>query len=211
MTLLVPAAVLGQYAVAATWSGVVMLLGGGLLSVLLARSAAVGADASAGQMRALFAQFRLVVLAVGLLGGVAALAAPITVPLLFGRAFAPAVLPAILLCLSSVIFTLTLALHEIARGLGYPGAGIPAEVARLGVAAVFLLLLLRPLGGTGAAIASIAGCSTALVVLAIRLDVRFAGRLLPSMRPSKSDVTALSALVRRELRIGHVHTDRSVK
>lgn len=209
MTLLVPAAALGQYAVASTWSGIVMLLGGGLSAVLLARSAAAGADA--GQMTALFAQFRLVAVAVFLLGGTAALAAPITVPLLFGRAFAPAVLPAALLCLGSAIFTLTLALHEISRGLGHPGVGIPAEVAALGVAAVLLLLLLRPLGGTGAAIASIAGCGTALVVLGIRLDARLDGKLLPAILPTRNDVTALVALARRALRSGHVDADRMVK
>ena len=197
MTILVPAAALGQYAVASTWSGVVLLLGGGLSNVLLARSAAAGADADEAQMTSIFAQFRVVAVAVLFLGGSGALASPLVVPLLFGKAFGSAVLPAALLCIGAAIFTLTLAVHEIARGFGHPGVGIPAEIAALTVSAVFLVLLLPPFAGTGAAVASVLGSTTSLVVLTIRLDSRLSGRLLPAIIPGRRDVGSLIEAGRR--------------
>ena len=107
-------------------------------------------------------------------------------------AFIPAVLPAILLCFGSIILTLTLALHEIAGGLGHPGVGIPAEIAAMCVGFLLLLVLLRPSGAIGAAIASIAGYGTALIVLVVLLDRRLGRKVIPALVAKVKDVQTLA-------------------
>jgi len=74
--------------------------------------------------------------------------------------------------------------------------GIPAEIAAMCVGLLLLLLLLRPLGGTGAAIASIAGYGTALIVLVVPHDRRPGRKVIPALVPKVKDVQTLARRAR---------------
>lgn len=191
MALLLPTAVLGQYAVAFSWATIVTMLGGGLSSILLARSSAQDLNATDAYSE-IFSQYRRVILAVTALGLLAALLAPLGILLLFGQSYHPALGPTYILCLANIFLTLSQCLHEIARGLGHPKVGVPAEFAGLVVNALLLLTLLTRLGGIGAAIASLVSYITTFSVLVFQLDRQYSGNLRRHLVPHRKDIDQTS-------------------
>jgi O-antigen/teichoic acid export membrane protein len=170
MSLLLPEEALGYYAISVAWSSMLSFVGGGVSTVMLSRS--VVADCH--DRRHLFnllTQFRLVSVLIVVLGVGTLIVTPIGLPLLFGSDFKPSILPAMILCLASVVLNVNVVLHELTRGLGFPELGIRAEMVGLLVAAPLLALLLPLWQGIGAAVVAIISRTFALGVL-IHLFVR---------------------------------------
>ena len=91
--------------------------------------------------------------------------APTAVPVFFGAPFGPAVLPTVILCGATILYTGTLVVTAALLVDGRPGRSSTALV--IGSAAgLALLLALAPLGAVGAAIAGVAGYGVSFAVAA---------------------------------------------
>lgn len=122
--LLAPAAI-GLYVVALGWSSALAPALTALSSVILSRVASRTSD----QDRiAIFGQcVRIAVLAASVLCVVLLFTTPVAIPLLFGRAFAPAVTCAEILLLGAALGGVNQVLEEGLRGLGEPKAVLISE------------------------------------------------------------------------------------
>ena len=187
MAALLPAETLGFYVVAATWSGAVGLVPNALGTVLFPKTASQGEPRERG---VLFAQgIRLAVLSAGVVAVAVAAVTPVALPLLFGEKFAASVPAALVLVVAAAIAAVNLVLEEGLRGLGQPALTLWAETGGLVVTGISLLLLLKPLGIMGAAIASVLGYSAVTVTL-----------VAASLRLTGFSATVLLRPGRRELR-----------
>jgi O-antigen/teichoic acid export membrane protein len=124
---------------------------------------------------------------------------PWVLPFLFGAAFAAAIPAALIMVGASAIAAVNTVLEEGLRGLGRPMAVLWAELCGLAVTAVALLILLRPLGIVGAALASVCGYSTVLVTLVIasRTLTHYAPMAL--LRPGREEIEQIWRASRRLL------------
>ena len=89
---------------------------------------------------------------------------PWIVSFIFGPAYKPAALPAVILTGGSLLQGLIVIEANALRALNRPGAPAIAELLGLAVTLVMLALLLRPLGIVGAAIASVGAYSVVSIV-----------------------------------------------
>jgi O-antigen/teichoic acid export membrane protein len=177
MVTLVAPRVLGLYAVATTISGASGLATGALVPPLMTRVAA-------GEMYLLPQAVRIVVTATVGLNLLLALLTPAILSLLFGPAFHGAIEMALVLLVASVPYA---GANVLSAGLQADGAPLIPTVAE-GIALVItvagLVTLLRPLGGIGAAIVSLAAYSASflfqLVMARRRTGVPVSGFLVPS-------------------------------
>jgi O-antigen/teichoic acid export membrane protein len=85
---------------------------------------------------------------------------PIGIPLIFGRRFAAAEAPAVVLVFAGAILAINQMIEEGLRGLGAPKAVMWSELGGFVVTLGLLALLLKPMGIMGAAIASLLGYGT---------------------------------------------------
>lgn len=171
MSLLLAPQVLGYYVVAYGWASLLSFLGGGASMVMLPQSAS-SEGSNQDSVLLLVSKFRKVLIALAIAGLAAAITAPIGIKILFGAEFAPAILPATILCIAGIVLNSNLVIHEMARGLGYPGLGMWAEGIGL-IFTVILLYVLLPLwGGVGAAIASLVSYSIVFIVIVFLLSRR---------------------------------------
>lgn len=190
MSVMLSPEILGYYVVAYGWSSMLSLLGGGISSVMLSRSSSTD-PSNKGEVLSLLATFRtfsIIFVGISILG---AAAAPIGIPILFGQRFAPSLLPAAILCLSSAFLNMNLVLHELARGLGYPGLGISAEAVGLVFTIVLLIILLPLWGGVGAAIASLVSYLSIFITLLTLVCRRIGVSKSECMVPRKDDFIKL--------------------
>lgn len=183
---LLPAHMLGLYVVAVTWSGAVAPLLNALGTVLFPR---IAAQPSPEQQRRVFTQgSRAAIFAAGMIAMVVMLFTPCGVTLLFGKNFTPVIPAALVLVLAAAIAGINLVLEEGLRGLGKPEAVPLAECGGLVVTVAALLLLLRPLGIMGAALASVFGYGAVTILLVVQVR-RLTGYSLSSfLRPTRQDV-----------------------
>jgi O-antigen/teichoic acid export membrane protein len=165
MGALLPSRSLGLYVVAVAWSGAVTPLISAVGTVLFPRIASAAPE----KRNELLSQgLRLgVATAVPVALLVAALT-PLGIPLLFGRAFESSSLAALILVFGTSIAGLNLVLEEGLRGLGRTRDIFWGESLGLIVTAGGLVVLLKPFGILGAAIASLLAYSATFVVLALR-------------------------------------------
>lgn len=155
--------VLGLYAVALAWSSAVWPLLSGVANAVFPHVASQRTHDQ--QNRALAQGSRLGVTLAACLAGVLILLTPFGVPLLFGREFAASIPVAIVLVVSAALGGLTVVLVQGLRGLGHPGAMARAELVSLGIMALSLVVLAKPLGMMGAALASLIGAAAGVLVL----------------------------------------------
>ncbi|HEU4422928.1 MAG TPA: polysaccharide biosynthesis C-terminal domain-containing protein, partial [Pilimelia sp.] len=149
---------LGYYAVAVSVAEIPLVIATAARTVLMGRP--VAADPREATRAARFA------VAASVVGcGLLAAAAPVAVPWVFGGAFAPAVLPAVILCAGSTLYTCVLIFTAVLLAGGRPGHSSAALVAG-SILGIILLLVLAPLGAAGAAIASVCGYGVSLAVAA---------------------------------------------
>lgn len=155
---LIGAQQLGYYAVAVSVAEIPMVIATAARTVLMGRPAT-------DDQRAATLVARFAVLASVLACAALAAAAGFAVPLVFGRAFAPAVVPTIILCAATTLYTCVVILSAVL--LAHDRAAWSSTALVAGCAgSIGLLFLLAPLGATGAAIASLTGYGISVVMAA---------------------------------------------
>jgi O-antigen/teichoic acid export membrane protein len=177
---------LGLYAVATAWSSMLSVIGSGFSTVVLAHSTRVDATDIVATL-ALFRKVRKAVLLVIVAGVLAAIAAPIGLPLLYGSNFSGAIAPALVLCVASIPLYANIVLHEFARGLGLPGAGVRPEVAGLAINVVGLSLMIPRYGPMGAAVASLLSYTMVSAMMLPAIVRRIPGSSLAMLVPRYQD------------------------
>ncbi len=163
MSLLLPGATLGIYLAAVAFADALCILPRGIATVTLAAGSNSNPATAMLWTKRSLALTAAWVLPAGLLVWILC---PILIPRLFGPAFAGAIFPSRILILGSCALCFTGVLSESARSVNHPEIPSYAEFSALLVTAVLLLLLLRPFGAVGAAIASAAAYSWALAFTA---------------------------------------------
>ena len=192
MAAFLPARQLGYYAAAVAWSAAAAPLLTSVANLVHPRIAAI--DTLEEKATSLAATTRrAVLLAVGSCTAVG-IATPVAIPLLFGRAFRPAVAPGIILTVAIGVLTVGNVLEEGLKGLGRTRRVLHAETVGLATTAIALIALLR-YGPAGAAVASVIGYG-AVGVAAMASVSSTTG--LPRRRflvPTSNDVSALVGIV----------------
>ena len=158
---------LGRYAVAQSLMSVASGLGSGIASVAFpsfaARSGSVGRRA---------AEWRVVGMSVlGVLPLVVLLviAAPRLIPWVFGAEFAGSVPLTIWLAPAAVAQNLVIVMGALLRGRGLPGRAALANVLALISSATVMMIAVPRLGVSGAAVGSLVGSCSAILIMAIVL------------------------------------------
>jgi O-antigen/teichoic acid export membrane protein len=176
---------LGLYAVAVTIATAPMVLPMAVVGPLQARVAAGERDIV---MRITRTTMMLVLLSHVVAG---ALAVPV-ISILFGSAFSGAVLMIWLLLGAGLPFAAGMLLSNVLAADGVPGRTAVGQFVALGVSVPLLLVLVPSHGGVGAAVASAAGYSTSLYVLARSTIQRgLASGLLELVIPQREDLAWL--------------------
>ena len=168
VSVMLPAAVLGGYAVALSWASAVYVVSSALSAVVLSKTSRSNIVDVESRDHAVARVRRTGILSVGVAVLVAALA-PFAVPLVFGRQYTDAVTPAVLLSLAAGAIGWKGFLHEFARGMGTPSTGRLPELVGLGIRSIGLALLLADWGGTGAAFAALVSSVAILATFAVRM------------------------------------------
>jgi len=186
---------LGYYAVAVSVGEIPMVIAVAARTVLMGRPAA--------EDRRLAARpARLASLASLVVCALLAAIAPLAVPWVFGDAFVPAVLPTVILCAATVLYTGVAILGAVLLTEGRPGRSSTALVAG-SVVGLVLLLALAPLGAVGAAVASLGGYGVSLAVAAwavARGGPGWTPRMLTV--PYADDIAAVRDWIRRNPTVG---------
>jgi O-antigen/teichoic acid export membrane protein len=202
MTIWIAKSDLGLYVVALSAVSPVAIIGTASRMVMTPRIAAAG---SAEEQRKLttagFRRYLLLALATAL---PVALAIPLAIPLVFGAEFRGATMTSEVLLIAAVIAGAKDVLGGVAQATGRPWLSSRAELSSLAVSLVMLIVLLKPWGIVGAAVASAVAYSLALgmIVLSLRSPLQISiGHLL---HIDREDVRSLAVAASSRLRGGMV-------
>ncbi|MDG4765963.1 O-antigen ligase family protein [Solwaraspora sp. WMMD406] len=150
---------LGYYAVAVSVAEIPMVIATAARTVLMGRAATT-------DPRAATQVARLAVLVSVAACGLLAVIAGVAVPFVFGSAFAPSVLPAVILCAGTVLYTAMTIFSAVLLVGDRPGWSSAALVGG-SVSGLVLLFVLAGFGAAGAAVASLGGYGVSVLVAAI--------------------------------------------
>ncbi len=168
--------VLGLYAVAATLAGASGLIAGALSPPLMARTAA-------GEPTLMAQAVRIMIASTALLNVALALLTPWLLSVLFGPGFRAALPMTLILLAAQIPFNGASVLSSALQADGAPLIPTVAELVALAITIGGLLALLRPLGGVGAAVVSLAAYSASFIfqvsIAHRRIDVRVSTFLVP--------------------------------
>jgi O-antigen/teichoic acid export membrane protein len=167
MAALLPPHLLGLYVAAVAWSGAAGPATNAIGAVIFPRVASQLQGST--QVETLGRASRMGTASAAALCGCLLLLTPLAVPLLFGRRFVAAIPAALILTVGGAVLGLNNILQEGVRGLGDTKAVLWSELSGLVVTVGALLLLLRPYGIVGAAVASLLAYGTVTVTLLVRL------------------------------------------
>ncbi|WP_270484079.1 oligosaccharide flippase family protein [Gordonia sp. w5E2] len=200
MTPLSGAYELGLYAVAASVSELPLIVNSSLRDVLYTRFSSTsdkGADLAARMSSAS-------TVLVALLSIVVAAATPVFLPILFGHSFASATTATLILLLAVVAGNPGSIAGVALSGAGYPVLRSVSLLIALASNIVLVVLLVPPLGATGAAIATLVGniVSGNLNILFVKLKLQ--GRVMSFYKVYPNDWAKMMKLV--SLEIGRVRT-----
>lgn len=184
-----PSADLGLYIIAGSWSGLMNPVFGALGSVVFPTLAAARDRDT--QRILIGRSLRSAVLVVTLLGCGLAAVTPVLLPLLFGRSYAPAVGPALVLIGAAMFLNIGALGHEVLRGVGAPRWPMFSQLTALPVTVTLLALLLQRWSIFGAAVSSLGAYAVILAVSlwGIRRTVDLP--LKDMLRPRREDWHAL--------------------
>ncbi len=167
MAALFPPEMLGVYVVAVSSASIPEMFASAVRMVSSAKIAAVATpEARREQLVSTFRKYIAISLP-GIL--LMALVLPFAIPLVFGREFEAAIVPAEVLLVGSLLLGIRGVLAGGAQALGDPWIGSKAEVCSLPVTSALLLLLMPKFGILGAAIASVLSYATQVAVIAAGL------------------------------------------
>jgi O-antigen/teichoic acid export membrane protein len=201
MILVVPARELGLYAVAVSVAGIGGWLTGGVNAALLPR-VAQGQEHLAAQAA------RVTLAIVGIANLMFAMIIPLLLPTLFGSRFAGAIPMVWILLVAAVPNHGAHVLSAALTGAGRPGLPAAAEIVGLLVTVPTLLVLLGPLGGIGAAIASLVAYTVRFSILLVASKRIFQGSVREFVLVSTADGRWAGSLVSSAFRavVGHQKT-----
>lgn len=185
---------LGLYVAAVAWSTAVFLMPNAIGNVLFPRIASAAAS-PVERVRTLAQGVRIGILTSGTVGIFLLALTRYAIPLLFGKAFAPAVAVAYILIFAAVICALNIIFEESLRGLGDTRGVFWGETVGVGITVLSLALLLPRLGIIGAGVASIFGYGTTCAVLVVRI-CGATGFSLVSLLPRPADLHFLALRLR---------------
>lgn len=164
MAALFPPRMLGLYVVAVSSSSIAEMFASAVRTVSSPRIAAI---ATSGERRTQLVSTLRKYLDISLPGTLLmALVLPFAIPLVFGREYGDAVVPAEILLVGSLLLGIRGVLTGGAQAFGDPWIGSKAEVYSLPVTLVLLLLLMPKIGILGAAIASVLSYATQVAIIA---------------------------------------------
>lgn len=187
MTRAVSPAELGFYAVAVNVTTIPQSLSGAVVGVLMPRVAAGDAAFTARATRIVLAVVAVTSLALVAVVGIA-------LPLLFGSEFEDSVSMARILLAGSVPLAGGTILVAGLVASGRPGASAVAQAIGLVVTFPALALLLGPLGGDGAALASLAAYCATFACLLVQAVRHLGGRASVYLLPQRGDWRFLRGL-----------------
>lgn len=164
--------VLGLYSIGVLWSNAASPILNAVAPVLFPRLSAL--HRALEQYKLIQSVMAVSVAANVLLTVVMLAITPFALPALFGQAYGEAIPATLILIVAAAVSNTNVNLIAAIRGLGRPRASLNAELLGLVVTAVALMLLLRPAGLIGAAIASLLAYSAtcAYLLLALRRATR---------------------------------------
>jgi O-antigen/teichoic acid export membrane protein len=167
IAMFLPPSLLGYYAIAVTWSGAAAPVLNAMPPVLLPHFSEMSTFA---EKRQRVTQIIKILFPAGAVVSVLLLVAtPFVIPALFGRTFAPAIHPALVLAIANTFNGINGALEAVLQGMGKPLLALRAEVIGMIGTIVLLWLLLPRIGIMGAAIASLVSYTTVTVSLLLSL------------------------------------------
>lgn len=182
---------LGLYAVAASISEVVLVANTGLREVIFSAEAASRDPVRVATVT------RLSNLVVVLLSGAVALATPIFIAPIFGSDFVRAT-PMVMLLLGAVVVGNPGSVSGMALAAwGRPGLRSISIAVALGVNLIVIVLLVPSRGGVGAAIATIVGNGTAMLMVLSAMRHAFGVSPTEFIVPRRGDVGLLVSAIRR--------------
>ncbi len=179
---------LGLYAIAVTIATAPATFAMAIASRAFSQTAASDEDRT--DVASSYLRLTLIVALVGT--GLLAAASPVFLPLLYGKAFRPALLPLLLLLPGTVFLCLSATAASLLIAAGFPGRTTACEVTGFIVAIVGLPIVIPIWGISGAATLSTVayGISCASYLVALR-------RIGPvSVRPSMAEVRVLTDAIR---------------
>ncbi len=182
--------VLGLYVASVAWSGAVIPLVNAVAAVLLPRAAGAGAE----KRSELIAQSTRIgfILSI-MLSLLSAALTPFVVPLLFGEAFSPAILAAVILCLAGGFSAFNQVLTAAIQSTAKPHYIVIAESSGLIVTVVLLWILLPVLQLTGAALTSLISYFVVAVIQMILIGKETRVAMLQLLLPSIAEISRLIA------------------
>lgn len=152
MSLFLAPGSLGLYVVAVTFSKLLNPISHAIGIIILPAVARSNRVQVTHQLGILFRSNLLILL---LLGGVLIITLPLLLPLLVGKAYSEAVVPAQVLAIGAVFLGMNDVLSEALRGLNRPGVPTVAQIISLVLTIILLYLLLPTMGVLGAALTSV--------------------------------------------------------
>jgi antigen flippase len=189
MTALLSPKTLGYYVVAVAWSAALAPIVRAIGIVIFPHTAA---QVSSSQQNAVLTRgVRLASLSSIGLSLPVLLLTPIAIPALFGADFTPAIAPAMILVVASGVLNLGQVLQEGSRGLGQTRVVFWSECVGLVMTLVTLMMLLKPFGITGAALASLFAYTATTVFLIWRTTRMTNCPLSTLLLPQRADLIAI--------------------
>lgn len=191
LSALFPPVALGIYVTATSVSSLLSVLANSVQMVVTPTVAGRALESERrSELQRLFRRFWLINIVAAL---ALAAASPIVIPLLFGKAFAAAVFPTLVLIVGAMFIGAKDVLAGGAQALGDPWLGSRSEIIAMAVTIVLLLTLLPTLGIMGAALASTMAYFTQFVIVVHGLKRRhgvparaLVGLTAPSASPGSS-------------------------
>lgn len=190
---------LGTYATAVSVTSVMFLVPQTLAQIVFPRVAALTADTSLHEQRAIVEakSLRHVSLITLISLPVVAAAMAVAIPLLFGRAFDDAIVLGLILLPGCALFGIASVLAATINGRGFPGFSLRAAAISTPIALVLYAVLIPTLGGTGAALASTVSYAFNFAVTAVYYHRATGDRVAPLLVPTREELADLRALVGR--------------
>jgi O-antigen/teichoic acid export membrane protein len=167
LSVLLSAEGLGYYVVAVSLSSPLMPVGAGFASIAFVRAAAPAAAQNA--RRSAGAVIRTASLASAAVAALLFIATPFIVRPVFGSAFGPAVVPALVLIPAGWVLSCNYVLSDTLRGWGRPGRVGLAELVGAAVTVAAMSVLVMHFAAVGAAVAAL--CSALAVHAVLRLNI----------------------------------------
>lgn len=179
-----PARIIGYYSVANSITNVPLFAADALSVVAYPHVA----SEDGGRARTATRRYMKIGVAVtGLTAGVSAIAIPFALPLLFGRAYVPAISTAELLACAAAVLGLRRLGNDLLRGMGKPALSTQLEVITLAVFAGCLLFLAPVSEGRGVAASLIVAAGVGVALFGRMVRRRNSGEDVPQLVSRSSD------------------------